>query len=291
MANNNARKDERGPSGTSLVLYGLDESGKPRAACFAAKDAALAKKAAGLMGLTVLPVVSPQQIEIAARLPVGRLYSSGRGLVPNIRASLYGKLVEAATGVAANGQNGSEQNPKSGSAKRWPVSWDAIDVGCVVIAQEAEKDLGWSGATVVHKSGDMFTLRWQDLPNKKLITRHRLNLALLYPNGLGDAGSKGPTKTGDEASRGAEASKPAAPNQPEPGHDYPADWSEIDIGSLVLAKEEGPMESWWEAVVTVRDGNSFTLQWRDYANVPSIVRERRKLALICPTLLAKAKAA
>ena len=40
----------------SLVLYGKDERGKPRAACFAARDALLARKAAGLMGLTALPV-------------------------------------------------------------------------------------------------------------------------------------------------------------------------------------------------------------------------------------------
>ncbi len=55
-ANNNARNDAKPPLGSSLVLYGLDERGKPRAACFAAKDATLARKAAGLMGLTVLPV-------------------------------------------------------------------------------------------------------------------------------------------------------------------------------------------------------------------------------------------
>jgi hypothetical protein len=249
----------------------------------------LAKKAAGLMGLTVLPVAGPQQIEIAARLPVGRLYSSGRGLVPNIRATLYGKLVEAATGVAANGQNGSKAEGQKPSGGRWPAVWDAIDVGHIVIAQEAEKDLGWSETTVTHKSGDMFTLRWKDPPNKKLITRHRLNLTLLYPNAHGDTGSKGAATTGDVSSTKEEPNKPIAAKQAQAGHEYPTDWNEIDVGGLVLAKEDGPMESWWEAEVTVKDGDSLTLQWCDYASLPTIVRQRFKLALICPTSLPTAR--
>ena len=202
--------------------------------------------------------------------------------MPNIRAALYQRVVEAATGVPATGQNGS----KAEGQKPWPAFWDAIDVGQVVIAQEAEKDLGWSEATVTHKSGDMFTLRWKDPPNKKLTTRHRLNLALLYSDAHADTGSKGAATTGDVSSTKEEPNKPAAAKQAQAGHEYPTDWNEIDVGGLVLAKEDGPMESWWETVVTVKDGDSFTLQWRDYTSLPAIIRQRFKLALICPTSLA-----
>jgi hypothetical protein len=297
MAANNG-KQEKLPSGASLVLYGLDEGGKPRAAYFAAKDAALAKKAAGLMGLTVLPVASPQQIEIAAKLPVGRLYSSGRGLVPNVRATLYEKLIEAAPGVAAGSQNSSkaegqkpglEQNPKAGSARQWPESWDAIDVGHVVIVQEAEKESGWSEATVVQKNGDMFTLHWQAPPNKKLVTRHRLNLALLCPNAHAETGSQGSASAGEVPSTKAESNKPTAAKQVQAGHENLTDLNEIDVGQVVLAKEDGPLQGWWEAVVTTKDGDSFMLQWRDYASLPTIVRQRSKLGLICPTALAAAQ--
>jgi hypothetical protein len=289
MAANHARHNAKSASGsptTSLVLYGLDESGKPRAACFAARDAVLAKKAAGLMGLTVLPVASPQQTEIAAKLPAGRLYSSGRGLVPNIRATLYQRVIEAAGGLPATGQNGSKAEGQKPSPGSWPAIWDGIDVGHVVIAQEAEKDLGWSEAIVVHKNGDMFALRWKDPPNKKLTTRHRVNLALLYSDVHADTGSKGTATNGDVSSTKEEPNKPIAAKQAQAGHAYPTDWNEIDVGHLVLAKEDGPMESWWEAVVTVKDGDSFTLQWRDYTSLPTIVRQRFKLALICPTSLA-----
>jgi hypothetical protein len=142
---------------------------------------------------------------------------------------------------------------------------------------------------VVRKNGDMFTLRWKDPPNKKLITRHRLNLALLYPNGHGNTASKSSTTTGNESSHKVEPSQPMAPKQPEAGHTYPANWNEIDLGSLLLAKEDGPMQSWWEAIVTVKDGDALTLQWRDYTNLPTVVRERSKLGLLCPTSLATAQ--
>jgi hypothetical protein len=38
------------------------------------------------------------------------------------------------------------------------------------------------------------------------------------------------------------------------------------------------MESWWEAVVTTKVGETLTLQWRDYASLPTINRPRTKLA-------------
>ena len=76
MTASQPRKDAKTSNGSSaqpLVLFGLDESGKPRAAYFPAKDAALAKKAAGLMGLTAVTLESPHQTEVAAKLPPGRI--------------------------------------------------------------------------------------------------------------------------------------------------------------------------------------------------------------------------
>jgi hypothetical protein len=53
----------------------------------------------------------------------------------------------------------------------------------VVVAQDTPTD-GWYEAVVVENSGDMFTLRWRDYPRERRITRHRLSLGLLYPNGM-----------------------------------------------------------------------------------------------------------
>jgi hypothetical protein len=199
-------------------------------------------------------------------------------------SALYGKLVAAANGANGNGQSGrQEQNSGSGQnpsdpAGKCPPKWNAIDVGHVVIAPEEDKELGWTAASVVRKNGDIFTLRWQSPPNRRLVTRHRLNLGLPYPNGQGA-----------EPALSAEPNKPAARRSTEAEHKYPTDWSEIDVGSVVLAKEDGPIESWWEAVVTAKVGDSFTFQWRENMDLPSVVRPRTQLALLCPTSLAAAK--
>ncbi len=86
----------------------------------------------------------------------------------------------------------------------------------------------------MRKNGDMFTLRWQHPPNKKLITRHRINLALLCPNDKAERAAE----LNKEQSRKAEPSKAAAPKETEAAHPYPADWTAIDVGSLVLAKDD-----------------------------------------------------
>lgn len=60
----------------------------------------------------------------------------------------------------------------------------------------------------------------------------------------------------------------------------PTDWSEIKVGSLVLA-EEAPADGWFEAhVIEVRDRDMFRLRWRDYPDELLITRHRTRLALM-----------
>lgn len=60
----------------------------------------------------------------------------------------------------------------------------------------------------------------------------------------------------------------------------PTDWSEIKVGSLVLA-EEAPADGWFEAIVLeVRDRDMFRLRWRDYPEELLITRHRTRLALM-----------
>jgi hypothetical protein len=67
---------------SDVVLFGLDETGKPRAARFGREHADLAAKAAGLMNLTICYVNSPELATIAQQLSAGRIHANGRGLVP-----------------------------------------------------------------------------------------------------------------------------------------------------------------------------------------------------------------
>lgn len=60
----------------------------------------------------------------------------------------------------------------------------------------------------------------------------------------------------------------------------PKDWSEIKIGSLVLA-EEAPADGWFEAIVLkAKSKDVFELKWRDYPDEPLIERHHSRLALM-----------
>ena len=85
------------------------------------------------------------------------------------------------------------------------------------------------------------------------------------------------TKTGDKDSL------PAA-------RGLPRSWDEIGPGHLVIA-QEALEYGWWEAIVLDRQGDTFTLQYRDYPHLPKFVRHRSGIALMCsPTNEANAAA-
>ena len=76
------------------------------------------------------------------------------------------------------------------------------------------------------------------------------------------------TKTGDKDSL------PAA-------RGLPRSWDEIGAGHLVIA-QEALEYGWWEAIVLDRQGDSFTLQYRDYPHLPKFVRHRTGIAMMSP---------
>ena len=61
----------------------------------------------------------------------------------------------------------------------------------------------------------------------------------------------------------------------------PRTWDEIGAGHLVLAQESLDY-GWWEAIVLDRQGDTFTLQYRDYPHLPKFVRHRSGIALMSP---------
>jgi hypothetical protein len=61
----------------------------------------------------------------------------------------------------------------------------------------------------------------------------------------------------------------------------PRTWDEIGAGHLVLAQESLDY-GWWEAIVLDRQGDTLTLQYRDYPHLPRFVRHRSAIALIEP---------
>ena len=61
----------------------------------------------------------------------------------------------------------------------------------------------------------------------------------------------------------------------------PRTWDEIAPGHLVIAQEALDY-GWWEAVVIARNGDMFTLRYRDYPKLPKFVRHRAAIALMSP---------
>jgi hypothetical protein len=71
-------------NGADLIVLGLDEQQKPRGARFEKASLDLVTKAADAMGLKVYQANASEVVDIAKKLPLGRLYAAGRGFVPNI---------------------------------------------------------------------------------------------------------------------------------------------------------------------------------------------------------------
>jgi hypothetical protein len=284
MAQKTTHQHTDSSSAVPVVLFGVDDNGKPKAARFNDKHANLATKAAGHLKLHVLPIVGPVVVDLAGHVPAGRIHANGRGFVPYIRRDLYAKLV-AAAGTSQDDSASTQAAAASGSTKHSssngqgdpPKNWDEIAPGHVVIALD-EPGEGWYETIVVETNGDMLTLRWRDYPRERRITRHRLSVGLLYPHGL-------PATDPNSRSTKPQPAKPkslAKPASAEPVPAFPKTWDDIDINYLVLAKEDGPWRSWWEAIPTDKSDHMFLLRWRDFPQVPAISRPRWALGLLYP---------
>ena len=214
-------------------------------------------KAATQLQLQVLAGNDPKIADLAARLPVGRVHATGRTFVPFIRRDLYDQLVAA----AANGNAHPPEPRRTGRQARLgqrqvarrlslPKDWQEIGLGDLVVANDSRED-GWYEAIVVQVDGDMLTLRWRDYPRERRIVRHRLRLALLYPNRSRTEACRRREPQGDHKTRGKASRGQSRRQRPA----LPKDWDEIDINHLVLAKDDRPWRAWWEAIPVEKAGD------------------------------------
>ena len=177
MTKTNAKANTAAAS-APLIVLGYDEQQKPRGAQFAGADADLVAKAAQAMDLKVYEAATEDLAKLAKKLPVGRLYSNGRGFVPNIRQSLYSDFIVALAGEPQAAVGKDQDQPPV--ATGLPRTWDEIAPGHLVIAQET-LEYGWWEAIVIGRNGDMFTLRFRDYPKLPKFVRHRAAIALMSP--------------------------------------------------------------------------------------------------------------
>ena len=176
-----------------ILVLGLDDKQKPHAARFDLAQAGIVRKAAKLMGFGTAITKSEEAIALADRLPPGKLFATGKGMVPFCPAATYAKLT-AAVELEPEPQGGPEAdaNPAGGkSAAGATVAakaagsdpWADLKVGDKVIAPEKRpSEEGWWPCviTAASKDGKMLTLRWLDNPKQPPVTLKRRAVALLH---------------------------------------------------------------------------------------------------------------
>jgi hypothetical protein len=159
---------------SSLIVLGYDDQQRPCGARFENANPKLVTEAAKAMGFGLYSAISGEIAAVAKKLPVGRLYATGKGFVPNIRQSLYSQLIVALAGEPQAALSKDDPPVASGL----PKNWDEIAPGHLVIAQET-LEYGWWEAIVIERNGDMLTLRFRDHHKLPKFARHRSAIALI----------------------------------------------------------------------------------------------------------------
>lgn len=168
----------------AVVVFGRDHRGKPHASRFEAADAELAEKAAGLMGMRVLRIASDQHEALAVRLPPGRVFASGRGFMPFVKAELFAQLdaepgafaPERPAGAVASAPHSPKGGRSAGQVSK--ADWPGIKTGSLVLAAEEGYPTYWYVATVIAERGhDLFELRWWE-DDGTTVVRRREHLGL-----------------------------------------------------------------------------------------------------------------
>ena len=163
-----------------FFVFGIDADGKPRGARFTEFNERALSFALGL-GLTGVHPASPKFSELATKLPPGRLYTSGKGFIPNIRRD----LVKSLNAVLASPGDESQKHQRPAMAPPiaagLPRSWDQIAVGQLVLATGDEPQDGFWECIVEARLEDVLTLRLRDYPEQGTYVRHLAQVALLHP--------------------------------------------------------------------------------------------------------------
>jgi len=175
------------------ILVGLDDQGKPHASWFGEEDGDAAAVAADLMDMAIIDIANEELEAIAAKLPRGKLFESGKAFVPFVKRTVYDQLakyfdeefmastaarVEAAQATAAEGY---AKASKGEVPPRQPEDWSKLMVGDLVLATDNPEE-GWFAAQVIEVAADeQLRLRWRDYADLPDFTRGITDIALLHP--------------------------------------------------------------------------------------------------------------
>jgi len=135
-------EEDREKAGTdpAVIVFGHNGQRVPQAAWFPEAEADPAIRAARLMGLRVLRIEDEPHRELAERLCQGQVYAADRTFAPAVLPDIFSALCKLAEPVATPSP-AEVMTGKDAAASR-PTSWQAIEVGSLVIAHESHQD-GW----------------------------------------------------------------------------------------------------------------------------------------------------
>jgi hypothetical protein len=194
------KKSDNTNANTQLLVYGLDEAGKPRGARFPATEIDTVSPVAMALKLESCRPCSDEVASLGMKLPVGRIYARGKAFIPNIKRDLYDKLLAALASGKEEDRSKAERSaaaaaPETGSgfaettaevpatqplASGLPQDWQSIASGNMVLADEGGGE-GWWEAIVIARDNDILTLRYRDYPKVPKFQRHISTIALINP--------------------------------------------------------------------------------------------------------------
>jgi hypothetical protein len=191
QAGRQAGKDKLVPA---LIVLGRDEADRPHASAFGEADAALARKAADIMGVRaslfdeLLPHLGKEWKQKAAvRLAGGGAVTSGKGKAANkvAGAATDGNagLADADIGTGQDASAGGSTSPAAGpAAPKHPTDWQQIGRGSEVLAYEKPGGEWYEAIVVEERAGDLMALKWRDFEGYAVFVRRRDHLGLLHPD-------------------------------------------------------------------------------------------------------------
>lgn len=168
----------------ALVIFGLDQAGKPKAGRFASTHSDAAKEAAKALKLAVHEIRGAGLEELAKKIPVGRIHTRGKAFIPYIKRDLYDRLAALSTEPSPGGNVETAAKPPvtkpPANVPALPKDWSSLTIGHLVIARDPVFE-GWWEAVVANRDGDTLTLRWRDYPRLPTFQRPVTAVALAHP--------------------------------------------------------------------------------------------------------------
>jgi len=194
---------------TTLVVFGLDSEDKPHASRFTQDDREAAMTAARLMGFNCAEITDPGLVQVVEALPQGRIYATGRALVPFVKRELYDKLAALPLPVAPAAPEGHKEQQTPEATAKLPQAvtevaevtgvteateaiavdppapttdyWAAIELGSVILANDRASENGWWEAVVIEVGSDpdILTVAWTEFPKEPTFKVKRRDTAVM----------------------------------------------------------------------------------------------------------------